>query len=139
MDAASRFSGLSAAAFARWSTSTGSANAPPGSIATCALTSIRRDLTVPIAEIVTQSVAAISVGIVDGEERLDLEYLEDRDAEVDMNLVMTGAGQCIEVQGTGEETTFTRKQLDTLLDLGEAGIRAITRAQKKALGSAWPF
>ena len=104
-----------------------------------ALTSIRKVLPSPITEIVTQSVAAISVGIVDGEERLDLEYVEDRDAEVDLNLVMTGSGQFIEVQGTGEETTYTRKQLDALLSLGEAGIRDITKSQKKALGGSWPF
>ena len=104
-----------------------------------ALNSFKKELGAPIAEIVTDSVAAISVGLVDGEERLDLEYIEDRDAEVDLNLVMTGSGQFIEVQGTGEEATFTRKQLDALLALGEAGVRDITRVQKKALGSAWPF
>ena len=52
---------------------------------------------------------------------------------------MTGSGKFIEVQGSGEEATFTRKQLDALLELGEAGIRQITAAQKKALGTAWPF
>jgi ribonuclease PH len=92
----------------------------------------------PVAEIITGSVAAVSVGIVDGEERLDLEYVEDRDAEVDMNLVMTGAGRLIEVQGAGEESTFSRGQLDKLLDLGEAGIRAITAKQREVLGVAWP-
>src|SRR6476646_9072580 len=66
----------------------------------------------PPANVVTDSVAAISVGIVDGEERLDLEYVEDRDADVDANLVMTGSGKFIEVQSSGEEATFTRKQLD---------------------------
>lgn len=104
-----------------------------------ALTSIKKDLPVGIAEILTDSVAAISVGVVDGEERLDLEYVEDRDAEVDANLVMTGSGKFIEVQGSGEEATFTRKQLDALLALGEAGIKAVTAAQKAALGKAWPF
>ena len=92
-----------------------------------------------IDAIVSDSVAAISVGIVNGEERLDLEYVEDRDAEVDANLVMTGSGKIIEVQGSGEEATFTRKQLDKLIDLGEHGIKAITAEQKKALGSGWPF
>ena len=87
----------------------------------------------------TDSVAAVSVGVVDGEERLDLEYVEDRDAEVDANLVMTGSGKFIEVQGSGEEATFTRKQLDRLIELGEHGIKSITAEQKKALGSAWPF
>ncbi|MGL4421441.1 MAG: ribonuclease PH, partial [Gemmataceae bacterium] len=85
------------------------------------------------------SLAAISVGIVDGEPRLDLEYVEDRDAEVDMNLVMTGGGRFIEVQGTGEESTYTREQLNLLLELGEAGIRNITSMQKAALGDRWPW
>jgi ribonuclease PH len=101
--------------------------------------SIKSLLTVPVSEVLTDSVAAVSVGLVGGEERLDMEYVEDRDADVDMNLVMTGSGKIIEVQGSGEEATFTRKQLDTLIDLGDAGIRAITAAQKAALGSAWPF
>ena len=89
--------------------------------------------------IVTDSVAAVSVGIVDGEERLDLEYVEDRDAEVDMNLVMTGSGQFIEVQGAGEEATFTSEQLFRLIELGKAGVAEVTRAQKAALASAWPL
>ncbi len=104
-----------------------------------ALNAIKKDLPAGIGEILTDSVAAISVGVVDGEERLDLEYVEDRDAEVDANLVMTGSGKFIEVQGSGEEATFTRKQLDTLLELGEAGIKQITIAQKAALGKGWPW
>jgi len=104
-----------------------------------ALNSIKKELPNSIDTILTDSLAAISVGIVEGEERLDLEYVEDRDAEVDANLVMTGSGKFIEVQGSGEEATFTRKQLDTLLGLGEVGIKAITAAQKSALGKAWPF
>ena len=104
-----------------------------------ALHSIRKDLPAGIEGVLTDSVAAISVGVVDGEERLDLEYVEDRDAEVDANLVMTGSGNFIEVQGSGEETTFTRKQLDRLIELGEHGIRGITAEQKKTLGSGWPF
>jgi len=90
----------------------------------------------PIEQIVTDSVAAISVGVVDGQERLDLEYVEDRDAEVDMNLVMTGSGRFIEVQGTGEETTFSREQLAKLLDLGQAGIAQIAAKQREVLGRA---
>jgi len=97
---------------------------------------LRKRPELPIAKIVKDSVAAVSVGIVDGEERLDLEYVEDRDAEVDMNLVMTGSGQFIEVQGTGEEATFSRTQLAKLLDLGEAGIAKITARQKEVLGLA---
>ena len=103
-----------------------------------AVNSIKKDLKGAVREVIPASVAAVSVGIVDGEERLDLEYVEDRDADVDLNLVMTGAGQFIEVQGSGEEATYTRRQLDRLIDLGEAGIRAITAAQKKTLGSSWP-
>jgi ribonuclease PH len=92
-----------------------------------------------IGDVITDSVAAVSVGIVDGEERLDLEYVEDRDAEVDMNVVMTGAGRFIEVQGAGEEATFNRDQLGKLIDLGEAGIRTITAKQREVLGAAWPI
>lgn len=90
---------------------------------------------VKIDDVITDSVAAISIGIVDGEERLDLEYVEDRDADVDMNLVMTGTGQLIEVQGTGEEATFSRTQLGKLLDLGEAGIRRIGEMQREILSA----
>ena len=104
-----------------------------------ALNSVKKDLPNGVAGVLTDSVAAISVGIVDDEARLDLEYVEDRDADVDMNLVMTGSGKFIEVQGTGEECTYTRKQLDTLLELGTAGIATITALQKQALGKAWPM
>src|SRR6476620_4084611 len=104
-----------------------------------ALNSIKATLPAGVAAVLTDSVAAISVGVVDGEERLDLEYVEDRDADVDANLVMTGSGKFIEVQSSGEEATFTRKQLDRLIELGEHGIKTITSEQKKALGSAWPF
>jgi ribonuclease PH len=92
-----------------------------------------------MAPIVKDSVAAISVGLVGTELLLDLEYVEDRDADVDLNLVMTGSGAFIEVQGSGEEATFDRGQLDGLLDLGRRGIEAITAAQKAALGTAWPL
>ena len=101
--------------------------------------SIKGLLTVPVTDVLTDSVAAVSVGLVEGEERLDLEYVEDRDADVDLNLVMTGSGKFIEVQGSGEEATFSRAQLNALIDLGEAGIRAITAEQKRALGAGWPF
>jgi ribonuclease PH len=92
-----------------------------------------------IGEVLTSSVAAVSVGLLDGAELLDLEYWEDRDAEVDFNVVMTGAGQFVEVQGGGEEATFTRAQLDRLVSLGEAGIRQVTIAQKAALGDRWAW
>src|SRR5438105_5274811 len=93
----------------------------------------------PINEIVRDSVAAISVGLLDDVELLDLEYVEDRDAEVDLNLVMTGSGQFIEVQGTGEEATFSQSQLDRLLKLGKIGVDKITALQKKTLGKHWPM
>jgi ribonuclease PH len=89
--------------------------------------------------ILRSSVAAVSVGLLDDTELLDLDYSEDKDAEVDMNLVMTGAGQFVEIQGTGEESTFSRGQLDRLLKLGKAGIDAITEKQRLALGATWPF
>src|SRR5207253_3141624 len=87
----------------------------------------------PAQSVLRDTVAAISVGIVDGVELLDLEYVEDRDADVDMNLVMTGSGRFIEVQGSGEEATFDRAQLDRLVDLGRRGIDTITAAQRKAV------
>jgi ribonuclease PH len=93
----------------------------------------------PIGPIVQDSVAAISVGVLDGTELLDLEYVEDRDADVDLNVVMTGSGQFVEVQGSGEEATFDRAQLDRLLDLGRLGVAAITGGQKEALGPSWPL
>jgi ribonuclease PH len=85
------------------------------------------------------SVAAVSVGLLDDVELLDLDYAEDKDAGVDLNLVMTGAGQFVEVQGTGEEATFNRGQLDRLLKLGKVGIDTITAKQRRALRAAWPL
>jgi ribonuclease PH len=85
---------------------------------------------------VTDYLAATSVGIVpENGAVLDLNYVEDSAAEVDMNLVMTGAGNFVELQGTGEESTFTRAQLNELLDLGEAGIRQLIELQRQALGA----
>jgi ribonuclease PH len=91
------------------------------------------------AKVVTDSIAAVSVGLVDGEARLDLEYVEDRGADVDMNIVMTGAGRFIEVQGAGEEATFGRDDLNRLIDLATAGITQLTAAQRSALGEQWPL
>ncbi len=79
------------------------------------------------------SVAGVSVGIVDGELRLDLPYEEDSRAEVDMNVVVTGAGQFIEVQGTGEGSTFSAEQLRGLTDLALGGATELTRLQQEAL------
>ncbi|HYT91235.1 MAG TPA: ribonuclease PH [Gemmataceae bacterium] len=93
----------------------------------------------PASSLVRGSVAAISVGLLDGVELLDLDYFEDKDADVDFNLVMTGTGEFIEVQGSGEEATFSRVQLDRLLKLGKVGVDAITVAQRRALGANWPL
>jgi ribonuclease PH len=82
---------------------------------------------------VKRRVAAVSVGIVDGEVRLDLDYEEDVRAEVDMNVVMSSAGKFVEVQGTGEHGTFDRAQLDQLLELAISGIHSLDAAQMKAL------
>jgi ribonuclease PH len=79
------------------------------------------------------NVAAISVGIVDGAALLDLDYSEDVDAAVDMNVVMTGEGRFIEVQGTGEEATFSEEELQALLKLAKRGIEKLTALQKQAL------
>jgi ribonuclease PH len=84
----------------------------------------------------TGSVAAVSVGIVDGEPVLDLDYAEDSEAEVDMNVVMTGDERLVEVQATAERVAFDRAGLDTLLDLAAAGIAEITHAQEEALEAA---
>ncbi|GAA3992759.1 ribonuclease PH [Thermobifida alba] len=81
----------------------------------------------------TGSVAAVSVGIIQGQPRLDLNYLEDSVAQTDMNVVVTGAGEFIEVQGTAESAPFDRKLLDSLLDLAVAGCAELTEIQKKAL------
>lgn len=81
-------------------------------------------------------VAAVSVGIVDGKPVLDLDYREDVAADVDMNVVMTGRGNIIEVQGTAEGAVFDRRALDGLLDLAEAGNARIVAAQREALGEA---
>jgi ribonuclease PH len=79
-------------------------------------------------------VAAVSVGVVDGQLVLDLPYVEDSRAEVDMNVVMTEGGELIEVQGTAEGAPFSRSQLAGMLDLAEVGIRALTAAQRAAVG-----
>ena len=82
---------------------------------------------------VKRRVAAVSVGVIDGEPRLDLDYEEDVRAEVDMNVVMSNEGKFVEVQGTGEHGTFDRRQLNELLDLAIGGIRTLDAGQAKAL------
>ncbi|HYX89848.1 MAG TPA: ribonuclease PH [Gaiellaceae bacterium] len=89
-----------------------------------------------LSRVLRDSVAAVSVGIVDGEPLLDLDYSEDSSAEVDLNVVMTGEGRLVEVQATAERASFDRPGLDELLDLAAAGIEAIEQAQERALDAA---
>jgi len=84
-------------------------------------------------DVLTDPVAAVSVGVVNGDVRLDLCYAEDRDADVDLNLAGTADGRLIEVQGTAEGTPFSRDTLDEMLDLGQRGIRRLVRQQEEAL------
>lgn len=83
---------------------------------------------------ITSFVAAISVGIVNGEKILDLCYEEDSNAQVDMNLVMTDSGEFVEIQGTGEERPFSRNDMERMLELSEKGIRELIEIQKEVLG-----
>jgi ribonuclease PH len=87
----------------------------------------------------TDSVAAVSAGIVAGEALVDLNYPEDSRAEVDLNVVRLGNGRYIEVQGTGEGGSFARSELTRLLDLADGGIAALAAAQRQALGDDWPL
>ena len=77
----------------------------------------------------TDSVAAVSAGVFQGQELLDLNYVEDKDAEVDFNIVMTGRGQFVEVQGSGEETTFSQQQLGELIALAQTGLKELAALQ----------
>jgi len=97
-----------------------------------AVKKLAREGRIPRFPILDQ-VAAVSVGIVEGELCLDLDYEKDAAAEVDMNVVMTGDGRLIEVQGTAERKPFTRRQLNQLLELAQAGIAELFAVQKKAL------
>lgn len=104
-----------------------------------AIHSLRRELPDPNRYPLRDSVAAISVGIVDGRPTLDLDYAQDFAATVDMNVVMTGQGQFVEVQGTGEEATFSEQELQKLLRLARRGISQLTDVQRKILGKQWPW
>jgi ribonuclease PH len=92
-----------------------------------------RDRGALAGEPLVTSVAAVSVGILDGQPRLDLEYVEDVAAETDMNVVCTGDGRFVEVQGTAEGQPFDRAELDALLDLAAGGCAELTRLQQQAL------
>lgn len=89
--------------------------------------------------ILRDSVAAVSTGIVAGEPVLDLDYPEDSTAEVDFNVIRLGGGGLVEVQGTGEGGTFSRAQLQALLDLADEGIERLIQVQRETLGIHWPF
>ncbi len=91
------------------------------------------------ADLLTDSVAAVSVGLVNGECLLDLNYEEDAQAAVDFNLVLTGTGRFVELQGTGETAPFHQKELNEMLRLARRGIEQLTAVQRKALGKDWPF
>jgi len=86
-------------------------------------------------DVLRDSVAAVSAGIVDGEPLLDLDYSEDSRAEVDFNVVMTGSGNLVEVQGTAEGEPFTRQQLDAMVSLASDGIERLTALQREAAGA----
>ena len=103
-----------------------------------AINSIKKELPDPKAFPLRDSIAAISVGIVDGVPVSDLDYSMDFAASVDMNVVMTGKGHFVEVQGTGEEATFSESELASLLKIAKQGIKELTGIQKKALGARWP-
>lgn len=100
---------------------------------------VRRHRGDQVRSILRDSIAAVSVGIVAGEPVLDLDYSEDSKAEVDFNVVRLGSGGLVEVQGTGEGGTFSRAQLNRLLDLAEAGIDELGRRQRECLGADWPL
>ena len=85
-----------------------------------------------------QQVSAVSVGLVDGQALLDLDYSEDSRAEVDLNVVMDEQGRLLEIQGTAEGAPFPRARLDALLDLAEPGLRALQEAQRQALAQVPP-
>ncbi|HWJ31292.1 MAG TPA: ribonuclease PH [Gaiellaceae bacterium] len=89
-----------------------------------------------LSKALTGAVAAVSVGIVGGTSLLDLDYSEDSTAEVDMNVVMTGDGELVEVQATAEKTPFSRANLDELLELAAAGIDELAAAQEEAVAAA---
>jgi ribonuclease PH len=97
-----------------------------------------RDVLDPARPVLVDSVAAVSVGMVNGEAVLDLDYIEDVDAQVDMNVVMTGRGHFVEVQGTGEEATFSQEELTALVELAKKGIRQLADFQRQSLGERWP-
>jgi ribonuclease PH len=104
-----------------------------------AISSVRTELPYPERYPLIDSVAAISAGILEGQAYLDLDYALDVAADVDMNVVMTGKGRFVEIQGTGEEATFGDDELATLLKLAKQGIAELTALQRTTLGNEWPL
>lgn len=103
-----------------------------------AVASVREKLA-PGANVFRTNVAAVSLGFVDGRLLLDLDYSEDSRAEVDTNIVMTGTGEFVEIQGTAEGRTFSQAQLDAQLQVARRGIEQLTALQRTALGTDWPL
>lgn len=104
-----------------------------------AINAVKKTLPDPKKYPLRDTVAAISVGIVDGVAVSDLDYPMDYAAAVDMNVVMTGKGQFVEIQGTGEEATFSEQELASLLKLGKSSVKELVQLQSKAIGKQWPF
>ena len=103
-----------------------------------ALAAVRSELPAD-RPVLRDSIAAVSVGVVEGQVLLDLDYQEDSRAEVDTNVVMTGSGKFVELQGTAEGEPFGRSALDEQLRLAEAGIAQLTALQQSTLGPEWPL
>ncbi len=104
-----------------------------------AIRTVLKELPDPARYPLTDNVAAISVGICDGKATVDLDYAQDSEADVDMNVVMTGAGRFVEVQGTGEEATFSEEDLNLMLKMARKAIGQLREVQSKSLGKHWPF
>ncbi|MDP1799170.1 MAG: ribonuclease PH [Planctomycetaceae bacterium] len=110
-----------------------------GFIALCDAVATLKDVLPSGRPVIVRSIAAISAGVVNGVPVLDLDYIEDSTAEVDLNVVMTGNGGFVEVQGTAEGAPFPRKFLDAQLALAEQGIAQLTQLQRDTLGAEWPL
>lgn len=108
-------------------------------VAVCDALATLRDKLPTDRPVLTDSVAAVSVGIVEGRPLLDLDYREDSAADVDMNVVLTGRGRFVEVQGTGERATFDEAELSSMLAVARQGIEQLRAAQRTALAEHWPF
>ena len=96
----------------------------------------KEEMTSHEASVMPNDVAALSVGMVDGEIRTDLDYVLDSNADVDMNVVMISSGEFVEVQGTGEEATYSRSELDSLIDAAQSGIAKLHKLQSEILSDA---